>query len=321
MSTRSARLAGLSDYFSTHHGVAPTAAFRALGFSTSGIQRLVHDGLIVPILPGVYRSAAVPDGPQQLMAAVCAADEAAAIGFTTAGRHFGYRKMGDDQRVHALVPHGHTPTWPNVVIHRSRSIEDVDITLDGDGGIRFTSPPRTVLDCAGIIGHESTESVVEQVLRDKSVTIATLMSTAARLYHHSRPGAKVLRDVLRSRPAWRQAARSELERTFRAAIEVHGLPTPGVNEKVALPDGTVIEVDLTWLAWCVVGEVDHPFWHDGAAESHRDKRRDRKLLTIGIETMRFTDIDVEASLDESLGDLETVLRRRGWSPGAIRVGE
>ena len=321
MSTRSARLSGLFDHFSTHHGVAPTATLRTVGFSTAGIQRLVRDELIVPILPGVYRSTAVPDGPLQLMAAVCAADAEAAIGFTTAGRHFGYRKMGVDERVHALVPHAHTPTWPNVVIHRCRTIDDVDITLDGDDGIRYTSPPRTVLDCAGVIGHESTESVVEQVLRDKSVTIATLMSTATRLYHHSRPGAKVLSDVLQSRPIWRQAARSELERMFRAAIEAHGLPMPRVNEKVTLPDGTVIEVDLTWLAWSLAGEVDHPFWHDGAAETHRDKRRDRKLLTMGIETMRFTDIDVEASLDESLADLEAVLRLHGWTPGADLAGE
>jgi very-short-patch-repair endonuclease len=131
----------------------------------------------------------------------------------------------------------------------------------------------------------------------------------------------VLRDVLQSRPVWRQAARSELERAFRAAVEHRGLPMPGVNEKVTLPDGRVIEVDLTWLPWSVVGEVDHPFWHDGAAEAHRDKRRDRKMLTMGIETMRFTDIDVETALDESLNDLEAVLRRHGWAPGANVVGE
>jgi hypothetical protein len=251
----------------------------------------------------------------------CAADDQAAIGFTTAGRHYAYRKMGTDRRVHALVPHSHTPSWPNVVIHRCRTIDEVDVTLDGDDGIRYTSPPRTVLDCAGVIGHQSTESVVEQVLRDKSVSLGTLMSTATRLHHHSRPGATVLYDVLRSRPVWRQAARSELERMFRAAIEAHGLPMPGVNEKVTLPDGSVIEVDLTWLAWSLAGEVDHPFWHDGAAESHLDKRRDRKLLTMGIETMRFTDIDVEASLEESLADVDAVLRRHGWTPGAVRVGE
>jgi very-short-patch-repair endonuclease len=316
MTTRAERVTAFNDWLRTHEGVITTAALIGLGFSTRTISRMVSRGVLVRIGPGVYRSATHADSEIQRMIAVCSTCPEAGIGFTTAGRHYNLRGT-KDRDVHALVPHTVRTTWPGVIVHRCRDIAPVDISLPDECGIRYTSPPRTVHDSGSILGTTKTASIVEQGLREKLFTIATLVDTSGRLFHPRRPGATVLRDVLASRPTWRNSARSELERKLREAIEVRGLPAPAVNEKVVLPSGEIIEVDLSWKPWSVVGEVDHPYWHDGDLGAHQDKRRDRKLLTMGIATARFTNIDVEAGLNEALDDLTDILVARGWRPGTF----
>jgi hypothetical protein len=56
-------------------------------------------------------------------------------------------------------------------------------------------------------------------------------------------------------------------------------------------------------------EVDHPAWHAGAASSHRDKTRDRKLATLGWTTSRITDIDVHGGLPDAVNDIAIILDR------------
>lgn len=315
MSTRNQRLDALNDWFRTHHGVIVTERLHEIGFSASAISRLAGSGQLVRICASAYRSPAHHLGPRQQMAAICALNPSAAVGLLTAGQHFGLRGMLTNE-VYVLVPHGSTPTWPGVTVHRCRKIADVDVTDDDIDGIRYTSPPRTVFDCADLLGPRRTESVVEQLLRDERCTLDTLTSTAARLYHPSRPGSRTMRAVLESRPSWRNSARSELERMVREAVEARGLPAPEVNQRIELPDGQIIEVDLWWDRWDVAGEVDHPFWHDGEHERHRDRKRDRKLLTVGVQTVRFDTIDADGGLDEALDDLTAILLRRGWRSAA-----
>ena len=62
-----------------------------------------------------------------------------------------------------------------------------------------------------------------------------------------------------------------------------------------------IAIDFAWPNVKLAVEVDHPAWHDGAADSHADKGRDRKLATIGWTTARITDIDVNGGLREAVG--------------------
>ena len=67
------------------------------------LANLVTDGELVTMLPGVFRSAQWPFGRDQIMAAVCARNPAALIGFTTAGQEWGLRRMADPE-VHASFP-------------------------------------------------------------------------------------------------------------------------------------------------------------------------------------------------------------------------
>jgi hypothetical protein len=260
------------------------------------------------MLPGVFRSAQWPCNREQILAAVCARNLSAMIAFTTAGQEWTLRRMMDP-KIHVLVPHGASPKMEGVVVHRCRRIDPVDIVHRPDG-IRLTSPPRTLFDCADMIGREATTSVLEQLLNEQRLTFGTVTDTLQRLYHPNRPGSKTMLAVIQSRPAWRTALQSDLEVRVLEEMSRQDLPEPVPQYPIRLPGRDHdIAIDFAWPHLKLAVEVDHPAWHDGAADSHSDKGRDRKLTTIGWTTARITDIDVNGGLRAAVADIAQILNR------------
>ena len=295
-------------WFSTHLGIIGASTLVDLGCSDRNIGAMVARHELFVVLPGVYRSAHWPCNREQLMAAACARNPAAMIGFTTAGQLWALRRM-TDARIHVLVPHGHSPAMEGVVVHRCRRIDAVDI-VQRDDGIRLTSPPRTVFDSADMIGESATASVIEQLLHEQRCTLGTITDTVARLYHPRRPGSTTMLGVVSSRPAWRTALQSGLESLVLEEIARQGLPVPTTQFPVRLPDGKNIAIDFAWPEHKVALEVDHPAWHAGAAASHSDKHRDRKLTRIGWTALRLTSTDVVLDLADAIADVGVVLHRQ-----------
>lgn len=298
----------VDDWFRTHQGVISLPQLRLLGCSPSTVQRMVARGELIPLLPGVFRSAQWPQSELQWLAAACARNPLAAVAFTTAGRLWGYRRV-DDQRLHLLVPHGSTPLMQPFVVHRCRRIDAVDIVERPDG-IRLTSPPRTLFDSADLLGLAASRSVLEQILNERMCTIDTVVDTFVRLGHPNRPGTHTMRAVLGSRPKWRRALQSDLEFRVLEVIEQMGLPTPEPQCPVRLADGRVIHLDFGWPAWRVGLEIDDPAWHDGVQERHNDMGRDRKAAVVGWHVLRASRIDVGGALADAIGDVDGVIRRR-----------
>jgi very-short-patch-repair endonuclease len=192
-----------------------------------------------------------------------------------------------------------------VVVHRCRRIDPVDIVQRPDG-IRLSSPPRTIFDCADMIGFEATTSVLEQLLNERKVTFGTISDTVHRLYHPRRPGSKTMLAVIRSRPAWQAALQSDLEVKVLEEMSRQNLPVPVSQFPMRLPDRDIV-IDFAWPAFKLAVEVDHPAWHDGELDSHTDKGRDRKLTTIGWTSTRITAIDVNGGLQAAVSDIGQIL--------------
>lgn len=302
--------APMNEWLADHSGIITAKTLNELGCPPREWYRLVERDELSIILPGTFRSRHWPLEPIQLMTAACLRCPQAALGFVTAGRWWSFRRLPPDDRIHVLVPHGCSPVLDGVVVHRCRQIDNVDI-VRRDDGITLTSPVRTLFDCADMLGKEATASVLEQLIDRGNGSFVTHAATLARLGRPRRPGTRTMARVIASRPAWRQAMQSDLEARVLAEIVAQGLPTPGVQLTVLLPDGSRIRLDFAWPDHRVALEVDHPFWHAGSEESHRDKRRDRKLLSINWRVMRITDLDVGAALTESIADVAAVLRLVG----------
>src|SRR4051794_24529187 len=153
----------MNEWLANHHGVVSAEALSGFGFPRRDIHRLVERDLLVPVFPGVFRSAHWPRGDEQMMAAVCQRNPNAMIGLLTAAREWSYRRLPKDPNIYVLVPHSCSPKMPGVVVHRCRRIDPVDM-VERDDGIRLTSPVRTIFDCADLLGPEATASIIEQII-------------------------------------------------------------------------------------------------------------------------------------------------------------
>lgn len=295
-------------WLSQHLGIISVPKLVEFGCTDRNISQLVARRELVTMLPGVFRSAQWPCTRDQQLAAVCARNPSAMLGFTTAGQLWAYRRM-TDPRIHVLVPHGCSPELEGVVVHRCRRIDPVDIVQRADG-IRLTSPPRTIFDCADMIGADATASVLEQILNERLATFGTITDTVQRLYHPNRPGSRTILAVIRSRPAWRAALQSDLEVKVLEEMSRQELPVPATQFPMRLPGyDHGIAIDFAWPNLKLAIEVDHPAWHAGAVDSHADKSRDRKLATLGWTSARITDIDVNGGLHEAVADIGRILAR------------
>lgn len=302
--------AAVDRWFGAHHGVAAVTDLVRLGMSEATVYRLVREGRLERIMPGVVRSLQFPETDVQVYAAACARNPAALVAFTSACRLWGYRKVADVGR-YILAPHGLSPELPGVVVRRCRRIDPVDVVVRQDG-IRLTSPPRTLFDSADMLGFSVARSVMEQVLHEQLCTLGTITDTVARLAHPNRPGTRTMTAVIASRPVWQAALQSDLEMRVLAEIERQGLPRPVTQCPVLLPTGITIHLDFGWPQWLVGLEVDHPAWHAGVEEQHRDSTRDRKAGTIGWLVPRISQIAVETGLREAIADVSVILERR-WA--------
>ncbi len=304
------RLEALGEWLAGHHGVVSIGRMVALGYSRPSVYRMVDRGELVVLLPGVFKGIQWPTGREQRMVAACMRNDSISIGYLTAAKEWSFRKVPHDPNIHLLVPHTCSAKllgeFDGYVVHRCRQIDPVDI-VQRDDGIRLISPTRAAFDIADVVLEAATGSILEQLINDNRGTIATHAATFIRLGHPQRPGTQTMGRVLASRPLWRAAMQSDLESRVLDELRRRGLPSPEVQYPIRLPNGQSIRLDFAWPNLLEALEVDHPFWHDGVAEAHRDKRRDRMLATIGWHTTRITDFDVNSGLHSAMDDLTVIL--------------
>lgn len=300
----------LQRWLQTHDGIASVPVAMGFGFTRRDAYRLIADGEFELIMPSVLRSKHWPLTSRQVMAAACQRSELAVICGLTAAPLWSFRGLPeDDGEVHVMVPHGHSVTLPGTVIRRSRLLDPVDVVRRSDG-IRLTSPPRTLFDCADKLGVKRSASILEQLINERRVSFVTHALTLARLGSPNRPGTLTMRRVIASRPAWRAALQSELELIVLNEIRRQGLPEPELQYSIQIAPGWRIRFDFAWPARRAGLEVDHPFWHDGTDASWRHKHRDLHAGTLGWLTMRVTDLDVRGGLASSIAAVGSILAQR-----------
>lgn len=176
-------------------------------------------------------------------------------------------------------------------------------------GIPCTTPARTLVDLAGLLGRHSLRSAVEQAAVHGLLDMDAMDRALERAKR--RPGIRMLRALL---IPWRASGdepprlRSPLEAKLLPALVEAGLPLPRCNVRMRVL-GEPMEIDLLWEERRVAIEADGEETHGTPAAFQRDRRRDQKLAAIGYRTARITWRQLEDELDATVDRIGRILRQ------------
>jgi very-short-patch-repair endonuclease len=275
----SAKVAGAIEALAARqHGVVARSQLLELGLSSAAIGRRVAAGWLRPLHRGVYRIGPLDGVRAGEMAAVLAAGPSAMLSHTSALRAWKLIGAGPLRPFHVTLLGGQVRRRPGIVFHHARTLGDTERTvLDG---VPITSPVRTLVDGAGMLGSRELAKAIASAERLSLVAPAELAELAER--YRGRRGMTLLRTLIGA-DSDRAFTRSEAEERCLALIRRAGLPSPHTN----VPVGPY-ELDFFWPDANVAVEVDGWAFHGTRSRFENDRRKDNWLRGRGIEVVRLT---------------------------------
>lgn len=293
-----------------HHGLLTLDQLTRHGLTGRSRQQLLADGLLVPVHQGIYRLASHEPTFEQRCVAACLIGPHVTLSGPTAGRLYGLRKCHTDD-IHVIADRA--VLAQGIHSHRTNLLDTSDIAVRGP--IRLLRPARLLCDLASHLSDADLESVIEQALERKLVSLGSLRSVGGRFMRSGRNGTRRLAAVMNSRPMWTRPPESDLELRLLRALAARGFDlTP--QHPVVLDGGREIRLDMADPTIRLAIEVDHATWHTDRMQVQRDKRRDRALIRLGWTVVRVTDEDLDLRFVGTVDELVAVaasLRRRASS--------
>ena len=237
------------------------------------IERLVRNGNLRSVLPGVYAEPGACDSIQTQIRALMRWDpDAVLIGSAAAWVSF-----WPELRVEAVecaLRHSRATQTGYCFTRRHIPAE----LVVNRSGLRYTTPALTALDLCATVGGDA----IDQALRTRATTLAQLHQamelTAARV------GNRTRRELLlesRAEP-W-----SKAERLFHRLLRDAGITGWQANRPVVLDDSTFY-VDILFRRLKLVIEIDGRLYHTGAEVFESDRWRQNLLVLNGWFVLRFT---------------------------------
>jgi very-short-patch-repair endonuclease len=294
------------------HGVVSRKQMRALGMSDDVIDHAVGAGRLHRVYRGVYAVGHPQHGGRtRLMAAVLTCGKGAVASHRSAAALLGLVDEGPVV-IDVIAPRSRGRKIDGIRLHLVRlpRLEETG-TVDG---IPCTSPARTLVDLAGVVGEWTLRSAFERAARREMLDLPAI----ERSMDPRRRGMKVLLKLIEE---WRGAApllgkrgklKSPLEAKVLPLLVQRDLPPPFFNAPVQIANGR-IEVDFLWPDQRFVLEADSREFHGTAVAFERDRWRDRELMRAGYSVLRVTHREAEREADAVAA---TVAARLTPAPGA-----
>jgi very-short-patch-repair endonuclease len=268
----------LAELAARQHGVVAHRQLLRLGFSASGIQRLLQSGRLHRVHHGVYAVGhPLLTARGRVMAAVRACGDGAFASHITAAWLLDLLD-GSGAKVHVSAESSGTRHRRGVVFHRVRRLHPDDRAVEE--GIPVTSVARTLLDLAEVVRPDRLERAFEAAERLGRLDMRKLDELMGR--SHGRRGLAPLRELIAASTA-PEPTRSELERRFFSLMRRAGLPLPSSNVVVA-----GYEVDAFWRKHHLIVELDSRRHHATRRAFEADRAKDAELQLAGYRVIRIT---------------------------------
>jgi len=286
---RSVRLARLA---ARQFGVVGLTQLLELGFASSGISRLVREGRLHRLHPGVYAVGHVAlSRASYLVAALFWAGKDAALSHVTAAEWW---ELCDERSgpIHITSLHK-TRSRPGIRVHRARTLE-----ATRHNRLPVTTVPRTLIDVAATVPFTDLRFMLANADYRQLLSVPAVEAQLRR----GRKGSAALNRALEIHRPELADTRSLLERHFIPLLERFDLPMPEINVRVC---GHL--VDCHWPDRLVVVELDGGQAHGTPAAVRRDRQRDLDLRGAGYTVLRYSWDQVTGSPEEVAADLRRAL--------------
>jgi hypothetical protein len=275
------------------HGVVTRAELLEAGIASTGIERRVRKGLLIPRYPGVYRVGhTAPSIEAYFIAAVKACGREAMLSGRAAAYLWGLLKGAPPP------PEVTAPTErrvKGVATRRSRSLQRTQFR-----GIPITTVAQTLVDLAAVLSTDQLARACHEAGVRYRTTPRHVEAVLAR--RPNSPGAKVLRMVMRGDVP---VTLSVMERVFFEALREAGLPLPETNR---VADG--LRVDCRWPGRLTV-ELDSYRFHNSRYSWEQSRRRERAARARREEFRRYTWTDVTKDLEATIAEVRELVLDRG----------
>lgn len=293
------------------------------GLTAGRIRRLVRDGALRPLRPGVYapagtvtalvRDARDERGRQAGGQLLRVAATLAVTGSRSAGSHrsaaliYGLGLVGRPGSVAEITrapgDRGSHTGDLGVRVHVAALPVEHVVSYRG---VLLTSVPRTVIDLARTLPFAEGVAVADSALHARLTSKTALAGVIADCPRW--PGLQRAREVTAFSDA---RPESVLESLGRAVFHQAGLPPPDLQVWVG-DDGEVIgRADFLWRRQRTIGEADGAFKYETPARARAQLDRDARLRAAGYEVVHFTWPEITRVPAQVVNSIQVAFSRRG----------
>lgn len=300
--TRSTADAAIARLAARQHGCVARWQLLDAGISREQIAVRLETGRFVHLHRGVYLAGVAPPQHARAMAALLAYRLAAVLSHPSAAALWALLPYPATAPAWVTIPPERDARRPRIRAVRAR-LESQDVRRRH--GMRLTSPPRTILDLAGLIEDPyELERIVADAAYRRLASEAELRDQLER--NPGKRGAARLRRVL-DLPGGPKRTRSPAERALLRLLRRRGIAGFRTNARVH-----GYEVDFYWPRQQVVVEVDGWEAHSSRKAFEDDRLKAARLQAHGIAVMRVTGRQLDRDPDGAIARLVATLQSRGF---------
>jgi hypothetical protein len=289
-------------------GLIMTEQLLAAGLNRQAIKRRRDSGMLMVVLPGVYRLAGSPSSwilsvrathmwlrTRGVLSHHCAGALQSLVEGTP-------RPIDVSTTGYLRSPHD------AIRIRRVTQLETRD--LRWFDGMRITNATRTVIDMAGDLDRERLDHVIDEARRRRLVAEGPIREALARLGTQGRPGAAQIAKILEEGEFQLPVPGSPFERRFLQFLDVHLFMPPERQYEIFDHRGDfVARVDFAYPDLMIAIECDGKKHHFGARAWERDVERRSRLAALGWKVIHVSWEMLTKRPDELLALLRGVLGR------------
>ena len=266
------------------HGVVSRAQLGSHGIRGDELARWRARGWLSNYGTNVFRVGGAPiTDALRLRAALLDAGPSAVLSHRTAANLQWFGEAVNKQRpIDVTVPRGHHLVRPRLLVHEARDLIAADTVVIG--GLRMTSPVRTLVDLAGAVDRAQLTRHADAALAKRKTSTTMLYQRMETLRRRGRVGITLLDDVLADRPDG--GLESVFERAFYEIVRSGGLPLPVTQIVFASGSRVIARVDVFFPGGLIV-ELMSKKWHTSPVAVKTDSIRRRELRLAGQTVIEF----------------------------------